>query len=467
MDCFQALGTKGASKKGARHAAWRSLDKNGNNMCSLAEVDSWIQDVLKDCYPEDDDYLMIWKRYRPCYIRAFNDANDIAEPKGLKGATTTTTDSYVTKREFRGLCAYLCIYAAMFDCFSRIDGKVPSGDDSFVGIEVTADDDRRMSLDEWVAGFEQVKGKYGFAAVGALGTEDPAEVFAAMDADGKGMVLLKEWCAWLEAGEIAAETEIGKALSAGDADPADPHVEEMPPPEPAEGAPEDAPPPVSCAPLKKFQALFTVLGQKGREFLGVRAVAWRSVDYNGNGMCSLAEVDSWVKNLLYGAYGEEGNDIWRQYRPCYIRAFNDAKDVCDPKGLKGATTTTTDSYVTKREFRVLCGYLNIYAAMFGCFSVLDGKIPSGDDEFVGKEVTADDDRRISCDEWCANYWATKGRYGFAAFAGIEATDPAEIFAVMDADGKGMVLLNEWCAWIEAGEIAAETPWGKILTIGDD
>jgi hypothetical protein len=53
------------------------------------------------------------------------------------------------------------------------------------------------------------------------------------------------------------------------ADPADPHVEEMPPP-------EDAPPPVSCAPLKKFQAPFTVLGQKGREFLGVRAVAWRS-----------------------------------------------------------------------------------------------------------------------------------------------------------------------------------------------
>ena len=46
-------------------------------------------------------------------------------------------------------------------------------------------------------------------------TED---VFAKIDADGKGMVLLIEWCKWLEAGEIEAGTMLGEALNVGDED---------------------------------------------------------------------------------------------------------------------------------------------------------------------------------------------------------------------------------------------------------
>jgi hypothetical protein len=54
-----------------------------------------------------------------------------------------------------------------------------------------------------------------FAAIGALEAGD-GKIFETIDSDGKGMVLLKEWCEWLEKGEIAADTDMGKALSAGD-----------------------------------------------------------------------------------------------------------------------------------------------------------------------------------------------------------------------------------------------------------
>ena len=155
-------------------------------------------------------YLLIWKRYRPCYIRAFNDANDIAGEKGLKGSTTTTTDSYVTRGEFRLLCAYLCIYATMFEAFSMLDGKVPTGDDGDI-----SDDDRRLSKEEFTGGWEKIQGKFGFAAIQNMEVGD-GKVFDAIDADGKGMVLLKEWCAWLEKGEQEAGTAIGQALSIGD-----------------------------------------------------------------------------------------------------------------------------------------------------------------------------------------------------------------------------------------------------------
>lgn len=210
LSCFMGLATKGKLARAARITAWMSVDNNGNGMCSLAEVDGWIQKVLQAEFAENDEYLLIWKRFRPCYIRAFNDANDIAGEKGLKGSTTTTTDSYVTKTEFRLLCAYLCIYASMFEAFSMIDGKVPTGDDGDI-----SDDDRRMSKDEFLAGWPKIQGKFGFAAIGALEAGD-GKIFHTIDSDGKGMVLLKEWCEWLEKGEMEAGTDMGKALTAGD-----------------------------------------------------------------------------------------------------------------------------------------------------------------------------------------------------------------------------------------------------------
>ena len=107
--------------------------------------------------------------------------------------------------------AYLCIYAAMFDCFNMIDG----------GSEGTTEtDDRKMSLEEWAAAYPNLQGRYGFAALAKIIDEDtedsPESVFAEMDADGKGAVMLVEWCKFLEKGEVEAATLAGRMLGAGD-----------------------------------------------------------------------------------------------------------------------------------------------------------------------------------------------------------------------------------------------------------
>ena len=87
----------------------------------------------------------------------------------------------------------------------------------------------------------------------------------------------------------------------------------------------------------------------------LRRNTWTSVDPNGNGLVSLAEADGWIQKYLMLEYGNDiGKDIWKAFRPSYIRAFNDAKDVADSVS-KGKINT--DDYVSKAEFRILAAYL--------------------------------------------------------------------------------------------------------------
>lgn len=55
------------------------------------------------------------------------------------------------------------------------------------------------------------------------------------------------------------------------------------------------------------------------------------------------------------------------FRPCYIRAFSDAKDYKkdDGKVIEGTKNATNDDFVSKGEFKYLNSYLCIYGAMFG------------------------------------------------------------------------------------------------------
>jgi hypothetical protein len=188
------------SNKAQRNEAWKLADPNGNGVCSLAEIDGWIQKTLLNTLPSQGDE--IWKCFRPSYIRAFNDAKDVAAQKDIKG---TNTDDFVSKKEFRLCCAYLCIYAKMWDAFALIDGG---------GAGVTALDDKKLSKDEVVAGLDKIKG-YGFVVFNSGAPEDH---FTKMDADGKGAVMLIEFCRYIEDAESKAKTDIGKLLLVGDED---------------------------------------------------------------------------------------------------------------------------------------------------------------------------------------------------------------------------------------------------------
>merc|ERR1719155_154189 len=69
-----------------------------------------------------DESKLLYKRFYPCYIRAFLDAADIGKNGKVGGTKTATKDDYVQRSEFRFLNVYLCIYALMYDAFSVVDG---------------------------------------------------------------------------------------------------------------------------------------------------------------------------------------------------------------------------------------------------------------------------------------------------------------------------------------------------------
>lgn len=72
--------------------------------------------------------------------------------------------------EFRILNVFLCIYGAMYDAFSRIDGNL-------VGAATGRDgDDLRIEKDEWMKGYKSVTG-YGFVGLSSslLKDEEAAE----------------------------------------------------------------------------------------------------------------------------------------------------------------------------------------------------------------------------------------------------------------------------------------------------
>eukprot|EP00658_Telonema_sp_P-2_P026359 TRINITY_DN20633_c0_g1_i5.p3 TRINITY_DN20633_c0_g1~~TRINITY_DN20633_c0_g1_i5.p3 ORF type:complete len:100 (+),score=23.62 TRINITY_DN20633_c0_g1_i5:637-936(+) len=94
--------------------------------------------------------------------------------------------------------------------------------------------------------------------------------------------------------------------------------------------------------------------------------------------------------------------------------------------------------------------------MYDAFAVLDG----------GGDPENDDDRRVSREELAAGLGKIL-HYPFAAFEGLDADSADAVFDEADEDGRGFILLAEWCRFIERKEVAAATARGAILTIGDN
>ena len=80
------------------------------------------------------------------------------------------------------------------------------------GSGLVSNKDKRVELDEWLAGYAGVNG-YGFAALKSIENKKQArEAFAKMDDNGGGMILLDEWCWFIKEAEGAAKTPVGVLL---------------------------------------------------------------------------------------------------------------------------------------------------------------------------------------------------------------------------------------------------------------
>jgi hypothetical protein len=245
FECFEKYSYDNDSSKAFRRMQWAALDSNGSGHVSLAEAARWIKSALYQMTKNRDEGERLYRLFYPCYIRAFTDAADAGVDKKIKGMSKGTEDDFIQKGEFRLFASYLCIYALMLDTFHLLDGsrsssatattaaptsvfradkkaktpppKQTAGRGSSAPSIASISGDRRITPDEWNQRYSTL-GSTPFVALNTIAhsPELAQAAFGEMDADGKGAVLLAEYCQWLKEKEIAQATSFGRLLRVGD-----------------------------------------------------------------------------------------------------------------------------------------------------------------------------------------------------------------------------------------------------------
>jgi hypothetical protein len=94
---------------------------------------------------------------------------------------------------------------------------------------------------------------------------------------------------------------------------------------------------------------------------------------------------------------------------------------------------------------------------YDAFSKVDG----------GGSGRGGDDRKIDASEWKAGWRGVTG-HGFVALQRLTTEAAAQVaFQAMDGNGGGVVMLDEWCAYLKAAEVAAHTQVGQLLNADED
>jgi hypothetical protein len=286
----------------------------------------------------------------------------------------------------------------MYDAFAKIDGG-GSGRD--------AGDDLRIEMDEWMKGYKGVT-NHGFVALDNLreiSRKEAKVIFnEKIDDNGGGIVLLDEWCEFIKKAEVEAGTRVGGLLSMDESGgfgenhklsvPAKILGKNVEGKKGSSSISNDlASPKRRIRPVKneqtvkdlidvspeiisnsfglrfctgesgvsesfiKFQAAFEPLCAETSEGEKLREEGFLDADPNGNGLCSLAELETFVLKLLVKKYHrvgtgysmeEPGKDLFKDFRPCYMRAFVDAKDYKADTGevIVGTEDATGDDFVS-------------------------------------------------------------------------------------------------------------------------
>jgi Ca2+-binding EF-hand superfamily protein len=126
---------------------------------------------------------------------------------------------------------------------------------------------------------------------------------------------------------------------------------------------------------------------------------WNRLDYNGNGMLSLAEID---KGIV-----ESHPNL--NHKPAIMRAYK----ACDKND---------DGFITKKEFPFLLRYVYYYNELWKQFDAMDD----------------DQDRRLDLAEFQKLY---------SQQVGMENDNPTQVFEEMDVNKGGYVLFDEFCAYM--------------------
>ncbi|KAI9104642.1 hypothetical protein DFS34DRAFT_603928 [Phlyctochytrium arcticum] len=135
--------------------------------------------------------------------------------------------------------------------------------------------------------------------------------------------------------------------------------------------------------------------------------AWKTFDYNGNGILSLAEIDRAVIDVL---------PQYAKNKPAIMRAYK-------------AADKSRDGFVDKNEFAALIDYLSVYDELYQKFKKMDD----------------DGDRRVSFEEFEKGW----------AYLGLAGNDARRAFDAMDKNKGGYILFDEFCAGMTKHSLAAK------------
>ena len=156
---------------------------------------------------------------------------------------------------------------------------------------------------------------------------------------------------------------------------------------------------------------------------------------------------------------ERGRDLFDAFRPCYIRAYTDAKDIMPDTGEKlEGTKSTADDFLSFGEFRYFNIFICAYAAMYDGFAKIDGALGGGASE--GRDG---DDLRMEKDEWLAGYKAVAGAYGFEGLKKDKLGDDDAamvVFNAIDDNGAACVCV---CACARVCAFACVRAWSEYRT----
>jgi Ca2+-binding EF-hand superfamily protein len=157
--------------------------------------------------------------------------------------------------------------------------------------------------------------------------------------------------------------------------------------------------------------------EKTPELKAKRSELFDQFDPNGNGFLSLAEVDKGCRDVL-GLY-----ELF-ECKKVIMRAFQAAKGVNNnAKSSKSKSESLGNDFIEKCEFRLLLVYLRQY---FEAWQMFEG-------------VDSGNDRRINLEEF-------KAAIPKIEPWGFKVEDPEAEFAIIDANGGGQLLFDEFADW---------------------
>lgn len=332
---------------------WKRLDFNGNNIVSLAEIDKLVVEMVAGgSWPA-------WLNNKPALMRAYK-KTILKDGDG---------DDWVEKKEFHALLLNIFWFNKLFQIFQVIDTGA----------------DRRIDVNEFIQ---------GMSALGLnLDRSEAAQEFSKIDTNHGGQVLFVEFCAYVRKRvNPDASPNFDSDIVSGEK--CSYHVKS------SHGSKATHTHFVRRKSLSQFDELegkfkaFIKDNKKLRD-------QWHRIDFNGNNIVSLAEIDKWVVEsypLL-------------NHKPALMRAYKATIKAGDG-----------DDWVDKKEFKSLLGNLFYFNKLFWLFSNVDG----------------DADRRL-------NYGEFKKCLTLAG-AKMSEAEMRQDFGRVDRNGGGIILFDEFCLY---------------------